>query len=123
MVERIFLRAYRGSFREQHPVAGIVPLILPKSSLARTTPSEKCRSKRQLARKPAYEPCVFDCRIMMPAGIERVHEQVPRIRVGRSAAELHRVRRGHGLGENILDDRPELQFEPTPRLMIEGLYR
>jgi hypothetical protein len=28
------------------------------------------------APKPACEPCIFDGRIMMPDGIERVHEQV-----------------------------------------------
>jgi hypothetical protein len=55
----------------------------------------------------------------MPDGIEQVLE----FEGSRNAGELHRVRRGHALGENILDDRPELQFEPAACLMIEGLYR
>ena len=58
----------------------------------------------------------------MPDGIERVQAS-PRIRGGRRAAELHRVRRAHVLGENVLDDRPELQFDHALCLMIGGLYR
>jgi hypothetical protein len=60
---------------------------------------------------------------MMPDGIERVHEQVLEFEAVEAPADLHRVRRGHALGENVLDDRPELQFEPALCLMIGGLYR
>ena len=68
-------------------------------------------------------PCLFDGRIMTPDGIERVHEQVLEFEVVEGAAALHRVRRGHALGENVLDDRSELQFDLALCLVIEGLYR
>jgi hypothetical protein len=40
----------------------------------------------------------FDGRIIRPAGIEDVHEQVLEFEMIRSASELHRMPRGHCVG-------------------------
>jgi hypothetical protein len=50
---------------------------------------------------------------MMPDGIERVPEQVLEFEVIETRLSCTARAPGPCGGENILDDRPELQFEPT----------